>query len=72
MTADQLHLDEEKIIDSVNESPISINFLEMGILPGKTIKLISKAPFSGPKAFLIGGSIIALRRSEAVLIQLKL
>lgn len=71
MTADQLKVGEIKTIQRICESPFSINFLEMGILPGKIIKLINKAPFHGPMAFLIGENIVALRRNEAVLIELK-
>jgi ferrous iron transport protein A len=71
MTALQLKLDQSSVIDHITESDLTINFLEMGFLPGKEIKLLKKAPFGGPMAFLVDANIIALRRQEAELLQLK-
>lgn len=71
MTAAQLSLQQSATIDNIVESDISINFLELGILPGKEIKLLKKAPFGGPMAFLIEENIIALRQQEAIMINLK-
>ncbi|MCL6260946.1 ferrous iron transport protein A [Aquiflexum sp. TKW24L] len=71
MTAAQLSLQQSAIIESIGESDISINFLELGILPGKEIKLLKKAPFGGPMAFIIEENIVALRQQEAILINLK-
>jgi ferrous iron transport protein A len=71
MTAAQLSLQQLATIESIQESDISINFLELGILPGKEIKLLKKAPFGGPMAFLIEENIIALRQQEAIMINLK-
>lgn len=71
MTAAQLSLQQLATIESIQESDISINFLELGILPGKEIRLLKKAPLGGPMAFEIEENIIALRKQEAVLINLK-
>jgi ferrous iron transport protein A len=71
MTAAQLSLQQSATIESIQESDISINFLELGILPGKEIKLLKKAPFGGPMAFVIEENIIALRQQEAIMIILK-
>ncbi len=71
MTAARLSLQQSAIIESIGESDISINFLELGILPGKEIKLLKKAPFGGPMAFIIDENIIALRQHEALMIKLK-
>ena len=45
--------------------------MEMGVLPGKKISLLKKAPFNGPMAFIIDGNVLALRIEEANLIHLK-
>lgn len=71
MTAAQLSLQQSATIESIGESDITINFLELGILPGKEIKLLKKAPFGGPMAFIIEENIIALRQQEAIMINLK-
>jgi ferrous iron transport protein A len=62
---------EQSIIDHIEDSPYSINFLEIGILPGKHISVVQKAPFGGPIAFLVDGHMIALRRTEAEFIQVE-
>lgn len=55
-------------IKEISESPLAVNFLEIGILPGKSIELVQRAPFGGPLAFLIDDNLIALRTDEANLV----
>ncbi|WP_375583380.1 ferrous iron transport protein A [Cyclobacterium xiamenense] len=71
MTAANLSADLSYEIVSIANTPLRVRMMEMGILPGKQIRLFKKAPFNGPMAFLIDGNIIALRTEEAALIQLK-
>ncbi|SEJ73176.1 ferrous iron transport protein A [Cyclobacterium xiamenense] len=71
MTAADLRTDLSYEIVSIANTPLLVRMMEMGILPGKQIRLFKKAPFKGPMAFLIDGNIIALRIEEAALIQLK-
>jgi len=70
-TAATLHQGEESVIESIGDSDYSINFLEIGLLPGKHITAIQKAPFGGPIAFLVEGHMMALRQSEAELVKIK-
>ena len=39
---------------------------ELGIVPGTEIECVAKAPFGDAKAYLIRGAVIALRRSDAL------
>ena len=39
--------------------------VEMGILPGITVRMIKKAPFQGPIAFKIRGYEVSLRYGDA-------
>jgi ferrous iron transport protein A len=71
MTAANLSTDLLYEIVSIANTPLLVRMMEMGILPGKQIRLFKRAPFKGPMAFLIDGNIIALRIEEAALIQLK-
>jgi len=71
ITAASLSTDLPHEIVSIVNTPLLVRMMEMGILPGKQIRLFKKAPFKGPIAFLIDGNIIALRIEEASLIQLK-
>jgi len=55
-------------IKEITDSSLAINFLEIGILPGKSLELVQRAPFGGPLAFLVGDNLIALRADEANLV----
>jgi Fe2+ transport system protein FeoA len=43
--------------------------LEMGLLEGSTVEVAHEAPFGDPIAVKVRGGMIALRRSEADLIE---
>jgi Fe2+ transport system protein FeoA len=44
---------------------ISRRLLEMGVVPGATVKMIKAAPFGCPLEIRIGNTHLALRRTEA-------
>lgn len=69
MTADQIKKGGRAIIELLISSELSLHLMEMGFLPGKRIELLHQAPLKGPIAFKIENSVIALRHSEARLIQ---
>ena len=51
MTADQLTLNQSGKIVEISASPLKINLMELGFLPGKQLTLQHKAPSDGPMAF---------------------
>lgn len=51
-------------------SAISKRLMEMGIVPGVTIKMIKTAPFGDPIEIRIRGYSLAVRRSEAETIEI--
>lgn len=57
------------IIHSIIDSPLQVNFLEIGILVGKQIRLLHQAPFSGSVAFEVGNNMVFMRKKEAALIR---
>ncbi|MDO6437258.1 FeoA family protein [Cyclobacterium sp. 1_MG-2023] len=71
MTAAGLKNNSVHEISSIANSNLLVRMMEMGVLPGKKISLLKKAPFNGPMAFIIDGNILALRVEEADLIHLK-
>ncbi|GEO20927.1 FeoA family protein [Cyclobacterium qasimii] len=71
MTAARLNNNTVHEIASITNSNLLVRMMEMGVLPGKKISLLKKAPFNGPMAFIIDGNILALRIEEADLIHLK-
>ncbi|MBA4300849.1 MAG: ferrous iron transport protein A [Cyclobacterium sp.] len=72
MTADSLPLNKSGKIVEILSSPLKINLLELGFLPGIQISLRYKAPSGGPMAFLMEETLLALRKSEAALIRVEL
>jgi ferrous iron transport protein A len=65
LTADTLFPQQQVEISEVEESEVSLKLLEMGILPGKKLRLLHTAPFGDPIAYQIDDSVIALRKGEA-------
>jgi ferrous iron transport protein A len=72
MTADQLSLNQSGRIVEVFSSPLKINLMELGFLPGKSLTLQHKAPSGGPLAFQMEDTLLALRKNEAALIRIEL
>lgn len=71
MTADTLPLNTSGKILEILPSPLKINLMELGFLPGKTITLQHLAPSGGPMAFQMDETLLALRKSEAALIRVE-
>lgn len=59
------------IIDSSNED-IPLKLLEMGCLPGNSVRMLQLAPFSDPMYLNINGSHLAIRRDTAALVEIKI
>lgn len=72
MTADTLPLNKSGKILEILPSPLKINLMELGFLPGKKITLQHMAPSGGPLAFKMDETLLALRKSEASLIRVEL
>ncbi|WP_339869590.1 FeoA family protein [uncultured Algoriphagus sp.] len=72
ITADSIPVTRAAIIQEILDSPLKINLMELGFLPGKTIILHHSAPMGGPMAFKLDETILALRKTEASLIEVQL
>jgi ferrous iron transport protein A len=71
MTADQLPINQSGKILEILSSPLKINLMELGFLPGKYLTLQHKAPSGGPLAFQLEETLLALRKNEAALIRIE-
>ncbi len=71
MTADTLPPNKSGRILEIFPSPLKINLMELGFLPGKKITLQHLAPSGGPMAFQMDETLLALRKSEAALIRVE-
>ena len=63
-------------VSSVNgaadEVSLRRRMAEIGFLPGEKVKLVARIPGGDPVAVRIGGSTFALRRREALCIQVRM
>ncbi|MCA1764340.1 MAG: ferrous iron transport protein A [Cryomorphaceae bacterium] len=71
-TADTINPHQSAEIVDLDSGDTGQRLGELGFWPGKSIELLSSAPFGGPLAFQIDNTIVALRRDEARLIRVKL
>ena len=56
---------ETAIIKGFSDNVISLKLMEMGCLPGSSIKMNFAAPFGDPISYYIAGYNLTLRISEA-------
>lgn len=68
-TAADLKLGEKAIIRDIDNDHLSSHrILEIGFTPGQEIELVNKSVFNDPIALSIRGTIIAIRKNEAICI----
>jgi len=69
MTLDQVSkLSKSYIVTEIKKDPLTTKLIDMGLFPGKEVKLLFKAPFGDPIAIDVQGYTLSLRREEAALI----
>lgn len=62
---------EGGIVSVVASHHLAPKLVEMGLFPGKEVKVLFRAPFGGPMAVEIGGGYtLSLREDEAMLVLL--
>jgi Fe2+ transport system protein FeoA len=53
------------VIGIEGETPVSRRLLEMGVVPGATVRVVKTAPFGCPLEIKVKNSHLAVRRAEA-------
>lgn len=56
---------ETAYIYSIAESDIRCRLIDLGLLRGTRIECVTNAPAGGPGAYLVRGTVVALRRADA-------
>lgn len=54
-----------KIISVNGNNPITKRLMEMGVVPGVSVRMIKSAPFGDPLEIRVRGYHLAMRKSEA-------
>ena len=66
ITLDKLPLNKAGKIIKINvNNNLKRRLLDLGLIDDTKIKCLYKSPFNDPTAYLIRGSVIALRKSDA-------
>lgn len=65
MTLAELKRGQQAIITDVSSPYIPLKLLEMGCLPGNSVKLVQVAPFADPMYLNINGTHLAIRKETA-------
>ena len=66
ITLDKIRVNDKVIIEHVGgELSLKRRLLDLGFVPGEIIECVLISPFHDPKAYLINGSVIALRKCDA-------
>lgn len=56
---------QSRVVDITAEMIVRERLLEMGVAPGRNIRLVRKMPFMGPFVIQAGSMFLALRADEA-------
>jgi Fe2+ transport system protein FeoA len=71
MTLADLKIGESRTVISVSgEERISRRLMEMGVIPGVSVRMVKAAPFGDPLEIKVRGYSLALRRNEAQAIEI--
>jgi Fe2+ transport system protein FeoA len=71
MTLKDLRIGEKATVTAINgNSAATRRLMEMGVVPGVTVKMVKTAPFGDPIEIRVRGYSLAMRKSEAASIEI--
>ncbi|HEY0659672.1 MAG TPA: ferrous iron transport protein A [Pyrinomonadaceae bacterium] len=60
---------QAKVVNVAGKTAVTHRLMEMGVIPGVAVKVIKTAPFGDPIQIRVRGYSLAMRRSEAEIIE---
>lgn len=72
MRLSDLRIGAEALVLQIADPQLKLALLRIGLLEGDKVVLTERAPLGGPMAFRVRGGKIAMRRSDAARVQIKL
>lgn len=73
MTLNELPMGESGRVESVNDDgPVSRRLMEMGVVPGVSVRVLKSAPFGDPIEIRLLGYNLAVRRNEAASVNISI
>jgi Fe2+ transport system protein FeoA len=71
LTLDQIAVHQIGTVKQIAANGLSSKLTEMGLYPGKQVKVLFRAPFGDPIAIDVEGYILSLRKREASFVELE-
>lgn len=72
-TMDKLEVGQSATVVKINTlGDMRRRFIDLGLIEGTTINCTGKSPAGDPKAFLIKGAVIAIRKEDSKTITIKI
>lgn len=59
---------QSAMVEEVQKSLLKVKLMEMGVVKGKLLKVLYRAPFGDPIAVDVDGYVLSLRKDEAALV----
>ena len=68
-----LNINESLLVEKINlNKKTKQRLLDMGLIKGSIITCVFTSPFKDPKAYLIKGTVLAIRKEDALKIEGKI
>ena len=64
----EIKIGNNATVTTITDSSIRLKLMEMGLLPGKSVTVLFRAPLGDPIAVDVNGYILSLRLNEAAMI----
>lgn len=72
LTLDQLRPGESAVVEAVGGEPaVAQRLLELGLLEGEPVELLTRAPLGDPLEIRLGPTRLSLRRREAACVTVR-
>jgi ferrous iron transport protein A len=59
-------------VSEISQSKLRVKLMEMGVIKGRILTVLYRAPFGDPMAIDIDGYVLSLRKDEACLVDVEL
>lgn len=59
---------QSAMVEEIQKSLLKVKLMEMGVVKGKLLKVLYRAPFGDPIAVDVDGYVLSLRKDEAALV----
>ena len=59
-------------VTSITQSELKVKLMEMGVVKGRVLTVLYRAPLGDPIAVDVDGYVLSLRKDEAVLVEVEL